>query len=274
MKKIEVLLSLALLAIPVAASAESDNWPSFRGPEALNVGADDPRLPETWTTSENIKWKQSIPGLGWSSPVVWEDRVFVTTVVSDGEIEEPKKGLYFGGNRPDPSKDQHHWVVLALDTGTGDVIWKTAVKSGAPRFPRHLKNTYASETPVTDGEKIFAYFGNEGLYALDFDGNVVWERSSQILRTRYGWGMAASPILHGDQLFVVNDNEDMSYFAAVDKNTGEELWRATRPDEGSNWATPFVWQNELRTRPAQAWVAWRWSRRRGAAIWRRRCCGG
>jgi outer membrane protein assembly factor BamB len=247
MRKTKVLLSLAVLGIPLAAGAESDNWPTFRGADALNVSADDPRLPDAWTTTQNIAWKQSIPGLGWSSPVVWQNRVFVTTVVSDGEIEEPKKGLYFGGNRPDPSKDLHHWMVLALDTGTGEIVWKTAVKSSAPKFPRHLKNTYASETPVTDGEKIYAYFGNEGLYALDFDGNVVWERPSQILKTRYGWGMAASPIVHGDRLFVVNDNEDMSYFAAVDKNDGKELWRATRPDEGSNWATPFVWQNELRT---------------------------
>ncbi len=246
MKK-TALLSLFILIAASSANASSDNWPTFRGTEALNSTADDSRLPESWSQTDNVVWSQEIPGLGWSSPVVWGNRVFVTTVVSEGEVEEPKKGLYFGGNRPEPSKDVHHWMVYAIDTESGDVVWKTAVKSGAPSFPRHLKNTYASETPVTDGERVYAYFGNEGVYALDFDGNVVWEYASDVLRTRYGWGMAASPILHEEYLFVVNDNENTSYLAALIKRTGEELWRAERGDEGSNWATPFVWQNDLRT---------------------------
>lgn len=240
-------LLTAALGLPMAASAASDNWPSFRGADALNSAANDPRLPEIWSSTENVVWKQTIPGLGWSSPVVWGDRVFVTTVVSEGEIEEPKKGLYFGGNRPEPSKDKHQWVVYALDTESGDVAWKTTLYSGSPRFPRHLKNTYASETPVTDGERLYAYFGNVGIFAVDFDGELVWERRSEVMKTRYGWGMAASPVLHENTLFVINDNEEMSYLAALDKRTGEQLWRTNRTDEGSNWATPFVWKNELRT---------------------------
>jgi outer membrane protein assembly factor BamB len=240
------LLSTALALVAAGASGFSDNWPAFRGADAMSQAADDPRLPETWSTTDNVAWKTPIPGLAWSSPVVWGNRVFVTTVVSEGTVEEPQKGLYFGGNRPEPPADLHHFKVMALDTETGKVVWDKTVLSAKPQFPKHLKNTYASETPVTDGERIYAYFGNVGVYALDFAGKVVWERPVEVVKTRYGWGTAASPIVHGSTLFVVNDNEDSSYMAALDTKTGEEKWRVTR-DEGTNWVTPFVWQNEIRS---------------------------
>jgi outer membrane protein assembly factor BamB len=240
-------LLFALLAL-AAASAFGfvDNWPAFRGADAMSQAKDDPRLPESWSATENVVWKAPIPGLAWSSPVVWEDRVYVTTVVSEGAVEEPQKGLYFGGNRPEPPTDVHHFKVMALDTESGKVIWDKTVLSAKPTFPKHLKNTFASETPVTDGERVYAYFGNVGVYALDLAGNVVWQSPVEVAKTRYGWGTAASPIVHGDLLFVVNDNEDTSYLAALDTETGKERWRATR-EEGTNWVTPFVWQNELRT---------------------------
>jgi outer membrane protein assembly factor BamB len=237
-------LAFALLAAGSVAAA--DNWPAFRGADALNQAADDPRLPETWSTTDNVAWKTPIPGLAWSSPVIWGNRVFVTTVVSDGPVEEPQKGLYFGGNRPEPPTDVHHFRVLALDATTGKVLWDKAVLSIKPEFPKHLKNTYASETPATDGERVYACFGNVGVFALDFDGNVVWEKRHEVTRTRYGWGTAASPIVHGGLVFVVNDNEDSSFLAALDTRTGKEKWRVTR-EEGTNWVTPFVWKNELRT---------------------------
>ncbi|MEE2776437.1 MAG: PQQ-binding-like beta-propeller repeat protein [Acidobacteriota bacterium] len=246
---IRKIASSALVFLFLAASVQAaeDNWPSFRGGNAMSQVQDDPRLPDSWSETENVAWKIDVPGLAWSSPVIWGDRVFVTSVASDGQIEEPKKGLYFGGNRPEPSKNAHHWQVYAFDTVTGEQVWETTVKSGPPDFARHLKNTYASETPTTDGERIYAYFGNVGVFALDTKGGeVIWEHEPGVVRTRYGWGTAASPILHGDQLYVVNDNEDQSYFAALDKKTGKELWRADR-DEGSNWATPFVWENPQRT---------------------------
>ncbi len=234
-----------LLATGVGAE-EDENWSSFRGGDALAIAEDDPRLPDTWSQTENVAWKVPVPGLGWSSPVVWGDRIFVTTVTSKGEVEEPKKGLYFGGNRMKPSDDEHSWTVFSFDLGSGELMWKKDVHTGAPEFPRHLKNTYASETPVTDGERVYAYFGNLGVFALDFDGNLVWEKKFEVQPTRFGWGTAASPVVHGDLLFIVNDNDGESYFVALDKNTGEEKWRAER-DEGSNWATPYVWTNELRT---------------------------
>ena len=240
------LLVLAGAAAFPAATFAAGNWPAFRGADSMNQAADDPRLPEIWSTTENVAWKTPIPGLAWSSPVVWGDRVFVTTVVSEGEIEEPQKGLYFGGNRPEPPTDVHHFKVIALDAATGKVVWDKTVLSEKPSFPKHLKNTYASETPATDGQRVYAYFGNVGVFALDFAGNVVWQRRTEVTRTRYGWGTAASPIVFGDLVFVVNDNEDSSYLAALDTRTGKEKWRVVR-EPGTNWVTPFVWENPLRT---------------------------
>jgi outer membrane protein assembly factor BamB len=236
---------LAIFAVLVAPAAAQENWPSFRGADATNVAADDPRLPVTWSDTENVVWSREVRGLGWSSPIVWGDRVFLTSVWSEGEIEEPKKGLYFGGERGAPS-DSHHWVVYCFSTADGSPCWEREVHSGVPSFSRHIKNTFASETPVTDGERLYAYFGNVGVFALTLDGEPVWERRFEPVRTRFGWGTAASPIVHDGTLFIVNDNDDHSFLAALDAKTGAEKWRIDR-EEKSNWVTPFVWQNELRT---------------------------
>ena len=238
--------ALLFAGAALAAPPSTENWPAFRGPDAMSVADDDPRLPETWSATENVAWVVDVPGLGWSSPIVQGDRVYVTTVWSEGDVEEPKKGLYLGGNRMQPSADQHHWAVLCFEVETGEKCWEREVLVGAPDFPRHLKNTYASETPVTDGERIYAYFGNVGVFAFTLDGEPLWEQRFEVVRTRFGWGTAASPVVHNGQLYVVNDNEDQSFLMALDAATGEELWRDAR-DEGSNWATPFVWENELRT---------------------------
>ena len=255
---------LALVATTTLVSAENENWPAFRGADALSTADDDPRLPVTWSTTDNVVWQTPIAGLGWSSPVIWGDRIFLTTVVSDGEEEEPRMGLYFpygspqatppGGPFPQPgpgdlmerSVDVHHWLVQAIDFESGDVVWTSEVHAGAPDFDRHLKNTYASATPVTDGERVYAYFGNIGVFALDLDGAIVWERRFEPAATRLGWGPAASPVLHEGTLFIVNDNDDDSFVVALDAATGAERWRVDR-DEGTNWSTPFVWQHQGRT---------------------------
>jgi outer membrane protein assembly factor BamB len=237
--------SVLLVVAPLTAAPLQEHWPSFRGADALNVGIEDPRLPETWSATENIAWSVEVPGLGWSSPIVWDDKIFVTTVWSEGETEEPKKGLYFGGERTTPSQDVHHWAVYCYRMADGSKCWEREVHAAAPDFPRHLKNTYASETPTTDGERVYAYFGNLGVWAFTLDGEEVWHRRFDKVATRYDWGTAASPIVHDGTLFVVNDNDDQSYLLALDARTGEERWRVDR-DEGSNWATPFVWVNPER----------------------------
>ena len=208
--------------------------------------AEDPQLPDKWSATENVAWKTDIPGLGWSSPIVWGDRIFVTSVVSSAAVEAPKKGLYFGGERLTPSKDEHRWMVYCVDWKTGKLLWEREVYRGAPTATRHLKNSYASETPVTDGERVYAYFGNLGLFCLDFKGNVVWKQNYELRKTRFGWGMAASPVVYKDRVYIVNDNDEQSYFAAYDKKTGKEAWKVER-EVGTNWATPYVWENKQRT---------------------------
>ena len=137
-------------------------------------------------------------------------------------------------------------MVYAFSVENGSLLWEREIHRGVPTTPRHLKNTYASETPVTDGRHIYAYFGNVGLFCLDMSGRILWSETFEIVETRAGWGTSASPVVHGDRLYIVNDNDDRSFLAALSKETGAEIWRVDR-DEGSNWSTPYVWENELRT---------------------------
>ncbi len=178
--------------------------------------------------------------------MVWGNRLFITSVINHGESEEPKKGLYFGGDRPKPPVTEHEWKVYCLDLKTGNEIWQYLVEEGVPQTSLHVKNSYASETPVTDGEHLYVYFGNVGVYCCTLDGEKVWSRKFGPHKMRYGWGTAASPVLHEDRLYIVNDNDEASYLLALDKKTGEQIWRTER-DEKSNWATPYIWKNELRT---------------------------
>ena len=239
------LTAAAALALAQPAAA-NDNWPQFRGPTMNAAVADDPDLPERWSRTENVEWVADVPGLGWSSPVVWGNRVFLTTVTAGGEFEQPKPGLYAPNGRPEPVPLDHDWRVYCLDLETGAVLWQQSVRRGRPEFPRHMKNTYASETPATDGERVYVRFGDLGLYAFDVEGAEVWRVLIPDRRTRSAWGSASSPVVHGDMLIILYDNEEKSWLAALDKRTGEELWRTAR-DEVSTWATPYVWENELRT---------------------------
>lgn len=239
-----ILSALAGLLLCAPALLANETWPQFRGIGSLGV-VEDPALPIMWSAIDNVAWVVDVPGLGWSSPIVWGDQVIVTSVVSSAEIEAPRVGFYFGGERPTPT-DEHRWVVYAFNVDSGVPAWEREVHRGVPRTPHHLKNTYASETPVTDGEHIYAYFGNVGLFCLDMAGRVLWSQTFDAVDTRAGWGTGASPVLHGDRLYVVNDNDDQSYLLALSKETGAEIWRVNR-DEGSNWSTPYVWENELRT---------------------------
>jgi outer membrane protein assembly factor BamB len=220
------------------------NWPQFRGPSAGVV--EDAVLPHTWSTTNNVAWKIEIPGRAWSSPVVWGNRLFLTSAVSEGDAEMPKKGLYFGGNREKPSDKVHRWMVYCIDLASGKILWERIAHKGVPGHPLHIKNTYASETPVTDGQRVYAYFGNVGLFCYDLEGKALWSKEFASSKMRYDWGTAASPVLYEDELFIANDNEEQSFFVALDKKTGEQIWRVER-DEKSNWATPYVWTNELRT---------------------------
>jgi outer membrane protein assembly factor BamB len=239
------LAALGTLLIGICNAAASDHWPQWRGPDGSGV-ADGENLPDVWNATKNVLWKRDVPGRGWSSPIVWEDRVFLTTVVNLGESEEPKKGLYFGGERLVPPQTVHQWKVICFDLASGEVRWERQVHEGPPAGPMHIKNSYASETPVTDSERVYAYFGNLGLFCFALDGTPVWERRWPAHATRFGWGKAASPALADGRLYIVDDNDEESSLAAIDARTGDEVWRVPR-DEKSNWATPFLWRNSLRT---------------------------
>jgi outer membrane protein assembly factor BamB len=208
------------------------------------VAPDHPDLPDTWSTTQNVVWRIDIPGLGWSSPVVWGDHVFVTSVVNTGQQEAPKPGFYLG-DWP-ASKAPHRWMVYDIDAATGRIRWERQVSEAPPAQPKHLKNSYASETPVTDGERVYVYFGNAGLFAFDMNGRPVWSTPIGPFKTRNNWGAAASPALHRDRLYIVHDNDEQSFLAAFDARTGAEVWRVNRK-EGTNWSSPFIWEHERRT---------------------------
>lgn len=233
-----------IVAVAAAPGAALEDWPQFRGPGMRGV-LDDPALPDSWSATENVAWKTPVAGTGWSSPIVWGSRIFVTAVVSQRPPEAPKPGLYFGGERPTPT-DEHRWMVYALDFDTGRVVWEREVHRGVPTQSRHLKNSYASETPVTDGQRVYASFGNIGIFAFTLDGVPVWQQRWPARATRYGWGTAASPALHQGRIYVLQDNEEESYLAALDARTGREVWHMGRPRE-TNWASPFVWEHAGRT---------------------------
>jgi len=237
------ILLIAVLLSATAGGFAEDNWPQFRGPQSSG-SVDAPGLPDTWSKTDNVAWTTPIPGRGWSSPVVWGDRIFLTSVISSQDPGAPKTGLYDGGPQSIPAGD-HRWMVYALDWASGEVLWEREVHRAHPDKARHLKNSYASETPVVDAERVYAYFGNLGVFSFDHDGEPQWSKELAHVTTRNGWGTAASPVLHDGRLYVVNDNEDASYLLAIDAKTGAESFRVER-DEKSNWSTPFVWVNDLR----------------------------
>lgn len=240
-----LLLGLVLLGRSNADHADPSHWPQFRGPSAAGVSTN-ANLPDQWSATENIEWTTALPGRSWSSPIVWGNRIFLTAVVNLGESEPPKKGLYFGGDRPEPPKAEHQWMVFGLDLETGEIEWQKTVHQGTPDTAIHLKSSYGAETPVTDGERVYALFGNVGVFAFTLDGVEVWSKRIPPRKIRHGWGTAASPVLHGGRLFIVNDNDEQAELFALDATTGRELWRIER-DEASNWATPFIWEHAART---------------------------
>jgi outer membrane protein assembly factor BamB len=255
-----------LLAVVIVGAASAllhaENWPQFRGLRA-GVATDDPALPDTWGSDrngsdQNIVWKVDLPGVGWSSPVVWGDHVFVTTAINaKGEsLLKAADGVEFGPGRliaralggtmgPDQwtPTDAHRWMLYDVDFTTGAIRWERQIQQLIPPHSRHTKNSYATETPVTDGERVYAYFSSLGLFVFDMNGKPVWSKPMDALKSSMGG--AASPIIHKDRVYIVNDNEVQSFIAAYDARTGTQVWRVDR-DEKSNFATPFVWEHPQR----------------------------
>jgi outer membrane protein assembly factor BamB len=318
------ILTLGVLAIALPAAA-GDDWPQFRGPGGSAIGAAK-QLPSTWSADKNIAWKAKLEGYGWSSPIVWGDKVFVTTafsqkqrkpqpgfggpgefagggpgrggpggfrgfappgqimspflqgmlqltdeqkkqleqlqkeadskldkILNDGQKKQLKdmranfpRGGFGGFGRQKPPDVTYKLEVYCLDRGSGEVLWKKTAYEGKPRIPTFPSNTYATETPVTDGERIYAHFGMHGVYCYDFSGKQLWKKDLGSYAMAMGYGTGSSPALADGRLFIQCDNEEKSFLVALDAKTGEELWRVKRT-ERTGFSTPFIWKNKVRT---------------------------
>jgi len=242
----------ASLALTASALATPPNWPSFRGPAASGV-ADGHHPPTTWDVEKgtNVRWKTSIPGLAHSSPIVWNDRVYLTSAVSSDDDPYLRIGLY--GESPDhPEELVHDFRVYCLDKKTGDIIWQKSATSGIPKVKRHIKSSHASCTPTTDGRYVVAFFGSEGLYCYDTDGQLQWKKDLGLLDAgafdvpEIQWGFGSSPIIHDQTVFVQCDVNNQSFLAAFDITTGDQTWRTLR-DAKPCWGTPTVHESAGRS---------------------------
>ena len=244
----------ALTEIGSAADARIESWPQWRGPAATGV-SETASPPITWGDEENIRWKVAVPFSGLSSPVVWEDRIYILTAVelprpeSEAEEEpaeepEPPQGR-FGrrggfGRRRGPPPAPHQFVVLCLDRSTGEEIWRRVAREETPHEGHHPDHGFASASAATDGEHLVAYFGSRGLFCYDLEGELQWEVDLGDMQTRNSFGEGTSPTLHGDYVVVTWDHEgDDDFIVVLDKRTGEEVWREAR-EEPTTWATPLV----------------------------------
>jgi len=236
-------LLAVLLTISTATSQQTD-WPSFHGEFARGV-ADGYPLPTTWDveSGENIKWKTAIPGMAHSSPVIAKGRIYLTTAVRDG-VAELKVGLY-GSIAPVEDEGAHQLQVLCLDAESGEVLWTRTAFEGEPAVKRHPKGSHAASTPATDGERVVAFFGSEGLHCYDRDGDLKWSVDFGVLDSGYfampkaQWGFASSPVIHKGTVYVQCDVQGDSFVTALDLDSGEEIWRTER-DEFPTWSTPTV----------------------------------
>ena len=209
------LLVLGFCTACVSALGRAEDWPQFRGTSGTGLTSER-NLPDEWGPSKNVQWKVTIPGAAWSSPIVWGDKVFVTMAITDNQ-KKPQPQPSSGPTRLNPELEKppdavYRWKVFCLDRSTGKVLWEALALEAKPRIPTHPDNTYASETPVTDGECVYAYFGMTGLFCYDLAGKLLWRKDLGYYRVNGpGWGTGSSPVLLGDRLFVLCDNDEKSF---------------------------------------------------------------
>jgi outer membrane protein assembly factor BamB len=244
MKKILAIL-LFFTSVLCWADGEGD-WPYWRGPAADGMAAGD--APLHWSDTKNVKWKTDIPGRGSSSPVIWGDRIFVTTAVNSGspagEETPPAPKTPPGGrlqlSTPGPQAE-HKFEVLCIDRKTGKILWEQTAITAVPHEGYHpTYGSFASNSPVTDGKYVYAFFGSRGMYCYNMKGELVWKKDFGVqMRMRMAFGEGMAPVISGNRLILVFDHEGDSFMVVLDKNNGKEIWRVNR-DEKSNWAAPLV----------------------------------
>jgi outer membrane protein assembly factor BamB len=257
----KVLLILAAVAHTIVGSTSAadpaQNWPQWRGPNATGV-APHANPPTTWNETTNVRWKTKIPGFGTSTPIIWGDQVFLQTAISASKPQpkslppgatpdqaggRPRRGG--GGRGSQTPTEPHQFAVVSVDRNTGKIAWQKTLKTEVPHEGHHPDHGFASASPVTDGQHLFAYFGSRGLYAMDLKGNVLWQKDLGKMQTRNSFGEGSSPALAGNILVVAWDHEGSDFILALDKLTGRELWRQQR-DEPTGWSTPLIVKHDNR----------------------------
>ncbi len=239
------MISFLALAPLAFASDRDGNWPQFRGPSASGV-SDGKSLPTEWdlASGQNVKWKTDLPGLGFSSPVIWGNRVFVTTAVGEKGEASLKVGLY-GDIMPVDENFPHKFQVICLDKASGKILWTQTCHEGVPKIKRHTKASHANCSVATDGKRVVAFFGAEGLYAFDMDGKPIWKKDLGTLDSGYyvvpaaQWGFASSPVIFEDRVIIQADVQKDSFLASFAAEDGREIWRAQRNDVPT-WSTPTI----------------------------------
>lgn len=244
------LLAIACLSPILAQTDYMKQWPQFRGPFASGIVESD-QLPEQWNihTGENIRWKLLIPGLGHSCPVIWDDKLFVTTAISGSGSDSLKVGLY-GDIDMVGDRSVHEFWVYCIHKESGEVLWQQLAHRGIPKTERHTKSSHANPTPATNGKYVVAFFGSDGMYCYDLEGNLVWKKDfGRINVGPYDepiveWGFASSPIIHEDRIIVQCDIiGGEGFLASLDIETGKEIWRTPRGDVGT-WSTPNFYHQD------------------------------
>jgi outer membrane protein assembly factor BamB len=244
MVTVKALVALVVV-ISVTGAATAANWPQWRGPDGSGISKEK-NLPAEWTPTRNIKWKTPIAGRGHSSPIVWGNKIFLTTAI-EGELVAGAKAVKHMSDgkeflHPDSigADHKHTFKVIALNRDTGKILWETVAWEGTPYDNRHRKSSYAASTPATDGKLVYAFFGTEGLYAYDYNGKLAWKAQLGNLGT-VGMGTGTSPILYENLVIVQcdEDNGESSFIVALDKKTGKEVWRTPRKVQVS-WSTPIL----------------------------------
>ena len=265
-----------LFLMSLTIRAQNLEWPQFRGAESNPVGTH-AKLAERWSKTENVEWSLEVPGRGWSSPIVTGGKVYLTTVTTDGKSKPPQAGTEYSNEYVAelqkqglpiqeilkrlqerdielPNEVNVHYLLYRLDLKSGKVEWTREFHTGRPPGGRHRKNSFVSETPVTDGKFIYLYVANLGLWAFDLKGNQVWATPLEANPIYLDLGTGSSPVLAGNLLVILCDNQQQQYIAAFDKQTGKQVWRTNRdlgsnepPRQRSGWSTPYIWRHSQRT---------------------------